>query len=87
MTGILNDFLSLSKLEEGKILVQCDHFSIGEFCSSVKDELNGLLKSGQKVIFDLEDPDLMLYLDKRHLKNILFNLLSNAIKYSDEGSQ
>ncbi|MEZ4950230.1 MAG: sensor histidine kinase [Saprospiraceae bacterium] len=37
------------------------------------------------MIFDLEDPDLMLYLDKRHLKNILFNLLSNAIKYSDEG--
>jgi PAS domain S-box-containing protein len=85
LTGILNDFLSLSKLEEGKILVQCDNFSIGAFCSSVKDELNGLLKPGQKVIFDIEDPDLMLFLDQRHLKNILFNLLSNAIKYSDEG--
>lgn len=85
LTGILNDFLSLSRLEEGKIQHQPVEFEISHFChEEVIDELQGLLKEGQRIrCHGIEERKV--YLDKKFLKNILFNLLSNAIKYSDPG--
>ncbi len=84
LTGILNDFLSLSKLEEGKVEYRPTEFEINEFCIDLVDEIQGLLKPGQYIKFEGELPKVMMYLDKRVLKNVLFNLLSNASKYSGE---
>lgn len=85
LTNILNDFLSLSRLEEGKIEVNPSRFNLIEFCNETFDEINVLLKTGQTITRheDLEYADL--WLDAKLLKNILFNLLSNAIKYSEPG--
>ncbi len=85
LTGILNDFLSLSKLEEGKVGVQPVRFQISDFVEETLDEIAGLLKPGQHISKVMPDSDLELYMDKKVLKNIFFNLLSNAIKYSDAG--
>jgi two-component system, LuxR family, sensor kinase FixL len=87
LTGILNDFLSLSKLEEGKIENLPSEFAIQELCPEVIDEIQGLLKDGQEIILEGIDLPLMANWDKRLVKNILFNLLSNSIKYSDEGKK
>ena len=87
LTGILNDFLSLSKLEEGKIENQPSEFDIGELCPEVIDEIQGLLKDGQEIVHEGLGSPLFVRWDKRLVKNILFNLLSNAIKYSDEGKK
>lgn len=84
LTGILNDFLSLSKLEEGKIEVNLSLFSWNNFCLEVLDEMQGLLKDGQRIEHEPVDGDVQVFLDKRILKNILYNLFSNAIKYSPE---
>lgn len=83
LTGILNDFLSLSKLEEGKIAASPVLFSLQEFCHELTEEVQGLLKSGQQIQHVIPTELLQLYLDKKLLKNILLNLISNAIKYSD----
>lgn len=84
LTGILNDFLSLSKIEEGKIKLEKEEFQISELCDLVIDEVKGLLKENQ-VIKHFDHSDTTLFTDKRILKNVLFNLLSNAIKYSEAG--
>ncbi len=85
LTGILNDFLSLSKLEEGKIENNPETFIIGDLCTEVSDDLEGLLKEGQEISHKIES-SLKVNADKRILKNVLFNLLSNAIKYSPPNS-
>ena len=85
LTGILNDFLSLSKIEEGKVEINKDTIHIQELCDLVMDELKGLLKEKQQIVLDHTE-DITIHTDKRILKNILFNLLSNAIKYSPEES-
>jgi PAS domain S-box-containing protein len=87
LNGILNDFLSLSKLEEGKIENQPFEFKLDELCPEVIDEIQGLLKDGQKITHEGLDETLRVNWDKRLVKNILFNLLSNAIKYSEEGKE
>ncbi|MCU0347752.1 MAG: PAS domain-containing sensor histidine kinase [Saprospiraceae bacterium] len=85
LTGILNDFLSLSKLEEEKVHAQAVAFKLSDFCEEVADEIHGLLKPGQTLIQVHEHCDEEVFLDKKILKNIIYNLVSNASKYSDAG--
>ncbi|MEO0779434.1 MAG: PAS domain-containing sensor histidine kinase [Bacteroidota bacterium] len=82
LTDILNDFLSLSKLEEGKLAQQAERFSADGFNREVIEEMRGLLRPGQQIVYQPPPSDLEVHLDPRLLKHILFNLLSNASKYS-----
>lgn len=86
LTSILNDFLSLSRLEEGRIEQQPERFELKAFCESVLDEVQGLLKPGQELARAYHLDREEVFMDKRFLKNIMLNLLSNAIKYSGEGA-
>lgn len=83
LTDILNDMLSLSKLEEGKITASPELFNIAEFTTLVVQELQAVAKTGQ-IIYYHHSGVLEVYLDSKILKNILFNLVSNAIKFSPE---
>ena len=82
LTGILNDFLSLSKLEEGYIKVNKEEIDLSELCDEVQKELEGLLKGSQKIIHSTIGGTYTFNSDKRILKNVFFNLISNAVKYS-----
>ena len=84
LTGILNDFLSISKLEEGKINVSLNQVNLEELCNLISQEVDGILKSGQRIELNFNNEMRNVYTDDRVLKNILFNLVSNAIKYSNE---
>lgn len=85
LTSILNDFLSLGKLEEGKVDVNHESIQISEFLHEVKEEITPTLKHGQHIIIECDSQIENLNSDTRILRNILFNLISNASKYSDEG--
>lgn len=82
LTGILDDFLSLSKLEEGKVESNPVLFDLWAFLLELTEEMHGVAKAGQKIVLDYDGPKEVI-LDKRLLKNILINLISNATKYSD----
>jgi len=82
LTGILNDFLSLSRLEEGRFEAEPSLFELSAFCDEALGEIQGLLKPGQYLVREGRMEGVELFLDKKMLKNILFNLFSNAIKYS-----
>ncbi len=84
LTDILNDFLSVSKLEEGKIENMPEKTSLKNFIKDVLSEMQGMVREGQKLNQHyVGDESVMI--DRKLLKNILFNLISNAIKFSPEG--
>ncbi len=84
LNDILEDFLSLGKLNEGKIEAKPESFELKELICDVTDEMKALLKPGQH--FDIVcQPEGTISTDKKLLRNILINLFSNAIKFSDEG--
>jgi PAS domain S-box-containing protein len=85
LTAILNDFLSLGKLEEGKVEVKREPIDLGELFTEVMEEIRMQLKEGQQIQIEGDTGKHVLLSDVRILRNILFNLLSNAIKYSDPG--
>jgi PAS domain S-box-containing protein len=85
LNDILEDFLSLGKLDEGKVRSQTSEFDLEEFITELIDEITGFLKKGQEIHFDYKG-NKQVSSDKRLLKNILINLITNAIKFSDEDS-
>jgi signal transduction histidine kinase len=85
LTGILNDFLSLGKLEEGRVEINREQVYADEFLKEIKEELKPSLKEGQKIIVESNANNHVINIDTRILRNSLFNLLSNASKYSDNG--
>lgn len=85
MNELLEDFLSLGKLEEGKVIINSSEFCLEDFIEDIVDEMKVQLKKGQDIIPEFEG-EKFFETDKRMLKNIILNLLSNAIKFSPEES-
>lgn len=85
LNDILDDFLSLGKLEENKVETNPVVFNIEEFMDEMLEEMKPQEKTGQQIFFSCEgNPDICS--DKRLLKNIIVNLLANAIKFSNENT-
>lgn len=85
LNDILNDFLSVGKIEEGRIQVRYSMFAITDFLKAVISELQPIFKAGQTIDYMHAGPDAVR-LDPALLKHIIMNLLSNAIKFSPEHS-
>jgi signal transduction histidine kinase len=85
LNDLLEDFLSLGKLEEGKVQIKPEVTEIKEFLDEVAEEMKAIAKPGQHILVELDGGNLFTT-DRKLLKNILINLLSNAVKFSpDEG--
>ena len=83
LTDILNEFLSLGKIEEGKVEVNFENFDLNHFIHGIINEMNVLLKNGQTLEYQHKDI-IICYSDANILKHVLINLVSNAIKFSPE---
>jgi signal transduction histidine kinase len=79
----LNDFLSVGKIEEGKIQVRFTQFSIKELILSIIGEMENSLPKQQKIHYH-HDGNPEVFLDASLLKHIVMNLVSNASKFSPE---
>jgi len=85
LNDILEDFLSLGKLDEGKVQSHLAEFNLADLIEETTEEMKGLAKPGQQIIYNRQAGHEVIT-DKKLLKNVLINLVSNAIKFSDEGS-
>ncbi len=86
MVSILNSFLSLEQLEQGKATTHPTHFDVKDFSNEIIDEIQSKLKNGQKIKYIHNTSDSQVFMDHLMLKNVVLNLLANAIKYSPENS-
>ncbi len=85
LTNILNDFLSLEKLESGAQKVNFSTVDLNELLQEIVEEMSQNLKKDQDILLNGTAPTIQT--DEHILKNILFNLISNACKYSNEGDK
>lgn len=87
LTDILNDFLSLGKMDEGKVQNHFTTFSVTGFCHQLVEDFQPNLKIQQQLIYEHKGINEVATLDKEHLRHVLSNLISNAVKYSSEGKK
>jgi len=86
LTSILNDFLSLEKLESGKQEPSYHDFDLVKFAETITEEMQVLAKQNQNIIYQHTGTRSTIRLDQNLLKNCIVNLINNAIKYSGENS-
>ncbi|HTB07843.1 MAG TPA: PAS domain S-box protein [Bacteroidia bacterium] len=87
LISILNDFLSLEKLEQGKVDSSPVLFKITDFSDELIEDVQPTLKKGQKIEHTHKGAaKTEVFIDQQMLRNVLINLLSNASKYSPEDS-
>jgi len=84
LTTILNDFLSLEKLEAGKVEASAQSFNIISFAEEITEEMQMMTKQNQHIIYEHTGLTAEVFLDANLLKNCIINLISNSIKYSGE---
>ncbi|MGB3144576.1 MAG: PAS domain-containing sensor histidine kinase [Maribacter sp.] len=83
---ILNDFLSVERLDSGKVNYNIAEFPLTRLVNEVVYDANMLLKAGQHIQYPENVDEVQLVFDEKTLGLALSNLLQNAIKYSPEDS-
>ncbi|MBC8984921.1 PAS domain S-box protein [Pedobacter sp. N36a] len=83
MTAMVQDFLNVTRLEEGKLQIMKQEFELAPLVKEIAED--GQFLSTLHIINIVNCEDLKVYADKEKLGYVLSNLLSNAIKYSPQG--
>jgi signal transduction histidine kinase len=85
---IVNDFLDLSRLEQGKVNFKWEVFSLEEILESVVYEMKTVLAQKHlHLTFDKMTLDSLpkIWADKNRVKQIVYNLVGNASKFTEVG--
>ena len=86
MIALINDFLSVSKLEMGTYAASREDINFSEFFTSIADEFAEKITGKQLTLNRTEDPpNTMVNTDSRLIHIIVSNLMSNAVKYAKKG--
>jgi len=86
LNNILDDFLSIERLETGKVSYKFSSFHISKVINEVIYDANMLLKVGQRINYPEGIDNIVVNFDEKILELTFTNILNNAIKYSPENS-
>ncbi len=88
LLGIVNDVLDVSKMEAGKLEMECIAFDFGEVLERVSNlfKLKAAEKGVELAIGSAPQVPERLLGDPFRLGQVLINLMSNALKFTDTGS-
>jgi len=86
LNNILNDFLSIERLQSGKITYKLTSFNLSKVVNEVVYNANMLLKIGQRINIPQDVDEYILHQDEKILELSLSNVMYNAIKYSPENT-
>ncbi len=84
---LVNDLLSISRIEAGKIKVEPEEFLLEELITDVLEELNNLAKA-KNLYLKLEkqkEPYNKVFMDMSKIRQVILNIIDNGIKYTHKG--
>ncbi len=81
LTDILNDFLSVERIESGKIVPSATEFDIKALCDDIIEGIKLQAKPNQRINY-IHTGSVKVVSDNAMLQHCIINLLSNAVKYS-----
>ncbi len=85
---LVNQLLSLSRLEAGKMKLQASEENLSELLNGFVQFFESLARQKNiSLSIDIYDPDVKAYIDVEKLEQIISNLLSNAFKFTPEGGK
>ncbi|MCX6150379.1 MAG: response regulator [Ignavibacteriales bacterium] len=87
LINLINDILSFSKIEAGKMQIEPEDFCFKDLIDEVESQIIPLTrnKALNFVIHNELNTSIVLNADRKKISQILLNLLSNSVKFSDKG--
>lgn len=85
MSGMINGFLNVSRLESGKIVLDKTSFDLNELIEETMDDMVNL-DNGPQISYEGCEP-LPVFADRAKIGSVLSNFLTNALKYSAGGTE
>ena len=84
---LVNDLLSISRIEAGKIKVEPEEFLLEELINDVVEELKNLAKAKNLYLERerIKAPLSKIFMDKAKIRQVILNIIDNAIKYTQTG--
>jgi PAS domain S-box-containing protein len=86
LNGILNDFLSIERLDSGRVNYKFTTFPLSKVMNEVIYDAQMILKEGQRISYPENIAEIYLEFEEKILELTLTNLIHNAIKYSPENT-
>lgn len=88
LNGILNEFLTLTRIEEGKFNIKLESIDLIHLVQEITEEFNLLKKPEQTIRMNYEtSPEYQILTDQNCVRHIINNLIANAVKYSGDSSK
>jgi len=84
MSVMINGFLNISRLEAGKIQMECHRFDMALLIAEIAEEFFATVSSHQ-IIYAVAE-DIFVDADRDKIGHVMNNLISNAVKYSAAGT-
>ena len=86
LLAIVNDVITISKLQAGKLALNMDHVETGQLLSESSSWCQAQAEQASRRFVTMIDDDLpLLWADYGHLKNVIMRLLTNAIQFTPAG--
>jgi signal transduction histidine kinase/CheY-like chemotaxis protein/HAMP domain-containing protein len=87
LLDLINDILSLAKIESGRLDLFIEEVSLSELINGVMSTTTGLLRGKPiELICDMPPGLHLVQADRVRIRQVLLNLLSNAVKFTEEGA-
>ncbi len=86
MVDLLNDILTIERIEANNLQFQPTRVDLAAFCQSLLRDFQESIGTAHRFEVSITGPCPVAMLDRKLLQHIMGNLLSNAIKYSPAGS-
>ena len=83
LTGLVNDVLSVSKVNSNLGEIHPKVFNLTEFLYGIINKFGYLQESGYNLMVDI-DPDRYTRADEEKIEQVIYNLLGNAVSYTGE---
>lgn len=86
LLGLINDILDMSRMEQGKVVLNKQEFDLRRCIQECVDPFRFQAEREQKILdVHMQMDDLQLLGDPMRISQILNNLLSNAFKFTAQG--
>ena len=86
LLSLINDILDISKIEAGKVELSCDEFELDDVVHEIVEAFSGEVSDKNLELFIDMPEGIVLFSDRRRIKQVLMNLMSNAVKFTERGN-
>ena len=89
LLSLINDILDISKIESGKMQLNCGPCNLGDIFRRIED-ITALQARSKSLVISYQHDSIRHYkvnADEVRLEQIMINIISNAIKYTPKGQK